>query len=85
MLYFKNKVKVYGAVRPMFYIEEFEAQKPVEREKKLFVSDRILFVLTMIAITSSKSFCGILDIRNSYIVISRGNTYAIIYQFCIRE
>ena len=37
MLAFRNKVKVYGALRPLRYLEEFEALKIESPRTSLFV------------------------------------------------
>ena len=37
MISFKNKVKVYGALRPIEYLEEFEKVQPKSKQKGILV------------------------------------------------
>lgn len=37
MISFKNKVKVYGALRPIEYLEEFESNRPKAKHNSILV------------------------------------------------
>ena len=42
---FRNRVQMYGALRPIEYFEQFEAKKVVEKKKSFLVSGMFCRVL----------------------------------------
>lgn len=54
MYSFRNRVQMYGAIRPIQYYEKFEANKHIEQKKKSFLV-KLLFDIIFINLFSR--FC----------------------------